>query len=237
MVMLSTTLFLILAPIQKYVGSEIVALVSGYNDKITKIGIGGSDASISEPSLQRLGEYKVDQDISWLQVEGRYIYAAHEVESYGGKYGGAISRWNYTGEGLLKLETMMLPTISPAHLLVVREKHLAFAANYFGSSLSAVRLESDGSFGDIVLHEDFRGRCGKVESHPHQTVIFESWMWVVDLGCDTIWHFKIVKENLINMGTNTKLREGLGPRHMVILEEKRLAFVVCELQSLVQVYR
>ena len=87
----------------------------------------------------------------------------------------------------------------------------------------------------MVYHETFNSSC-RDDSHPHQTVFFYPWIWVVDLGCDTIWHYKLQGNSVEKVGS-TLVNPGSGPRHMVINRERGLAFVVCELKSLVAVFR
>ena len=41
----------------------------------------------------------------------------------------------------------------------------------------------------------------------------------------------------LEMVTNTEVRAGAGPRHAVIHPDRDLMFLICELQSYVQVYR
>jgi 6-phosphogluconolactonase len=211
--------------------SNHTILVSGYNDQISRMTVHQSD---SGPVLEEDGVWDVDRDMTWLQVEGDMVYAAHEVQSYGGAPGGAISRWKMTGEGMNKLEMVILPTVSPAHLLVSLELGLAFAANYGGHSFTAVRMDN-GRLGDIAYHETFGAGC-RDASHPHQTVVYGPWVWVVDLGCDTIWHYKVDNKKVVKLG-KTSVKAGLGPRHMVVHNQKKLVFLVGELLSLVEVYR
>ena len=74
-------------------GDDTDILVSGYNSKLTRIKIRSPD---SAPVLEKIWSAKVDNDMSWLQVEDDIVYAAHEVESYRGATGGAVSRWRLT---------------------------------------------------------------------------------------------------------------------------------------------
>ena len=67
-------------------------------------------------------------------------------------------------------------------------------------------------------------------------MLYGSWVWVVDLGCDTIWHYKVEKKQIVKLG-ETPVIAGLGPRHMVVHHQKKLVFLVGELQSIVEVYR
>ena len=129
--------------------------------------------------------------MTWLQVEGDKVYAAHEVDSYEGVPGGAISRWNMTKTGLRKMESISLPTESPAHLLVSLEHGLAFEANYHGHTWTAVRMD-DGRLGGISYHKTFGAGC-RDESHPHQTVMdpgYGWWTWGVTPSGTTKWRTK-----------------------------------------------
>jgi len=211
--------------------SQQTILVSGYNSQISSYTLSQSD---SGTFLEQAGVFDVDRDMTWLQVEGDMVYAAHEVESYGGVAGGAISRWNMTKDGMQKLEVISLPTASPAHLLVSLDQDLAFCANYGGHSWSAINMDK-GKLGSVAYHETFDAGC-RDASHPHQTVMYGPWVWVVDLGCDTIWHYKVENKEVVKLG-KTAVKAGSGPRHMVVHDQRKLVFLVGEIMSLVEVYR
>ena len=59
---------------------------------------------------------------------------------------------------------------------------------------------------------------------------------MLDLGCDTIWYYKVQNKEIVKLG-ETPVMAGLGPRHMVVHHQKKLVFLVGELQSIVEVYR
>ena len=61
-----------------------------------------------------------------------------------------------------------------------------------------------------------------------------SFVWVVDLGCDAIYHYKMSDSGLTKMSV-THVGDGRGPRHMKIIPERSLAVVACELENFVQV--
>jgi len=214
-------------------------VVSGYNSQLALYNV------LSEaPWLERAGEWEVDPSMTWLQViqeEGStVIYGAHEVGEFEGVAGGVVSRWSGTADGgLVKDGFISLPSPYPAHLLVSQEQGLAYTANYGGNSFTAVAVDSEGSLGEVVYQESFGEGC-RDASHPHQTVTYGQWVWVVDLGCDSIWHYKYVGEpgspGLEKLG-NTSVRAGAGPRHMAVLGERGLVVLVSELQSLLELYR
>ena len=71
------------------------------------------------------------------------------------------------------------------------------------------------------------------DSHPHQIVIMGDFVWVVDLGCDSIYTYRIEEGQLTRL-SSTAVGAGFGPRHMAISGD--IAIVACELQSHVLVF-
>ena len=80
-------------------------------------------------------------------------------------------------------------------------------------------------------------RCCRDASHPHQTVTRGDLVWVVDLGCDSVWHYRAGGGGGLSMLGRTEVRAGAGPRHAVLHPQRDLMFLLCELQSYLQVYR
>jgi len=207
-------------------------VVSGYNTQLATYNVQGSE-------LSPAGEWDVgavNTDMTWLQVDGSTIWAGHEVGDYAGYPGSVASRWEVSGDGsaLYLQEALHTESVYTAHLLVDKEQGMAYAANYGGSSFTAMSLQ-DGKLGAVAYLEGFGEGC-RDASHPHQTVAHKEWVWVVDLGCDTVWHYKVDHQQVEKVG-QTSVRAGAGPRHMVIHPDKDLAFLLCELQSFLQVYR
>ena len=165
--------------------SNHTVLVSGYSDQITRLRINQTD---SGPVLEKAGVWDVDKDMTWLQVDGSTIWAGHEVGDYAGYPGSVASRWEVSGDGsaLYLQEALHTESVYTAHLLVDKEQGMAYAANYGGSSFTAMSLQ-DGKLGAVAYLEGFGEGC-RDASHPHQTVAHKEWVWVVDLGCDTVWH-------------------------------------------------
>jgi len=152
--------------------------------------------------------------------------------------GGAVSRWKMGQGAQVELqEWRSLGSGYPAHLVVSREHSLAYTANYGGNSFSMLSLGSEGELGELmeVLEFPEEGELCRDASHPHQTVVKGEWVWLVDLGCDRIRHYRRTDDGLTKVMT-TEVKEGAGPRHLVIHPSLPLAFLVCELQSLVIAY-
>jgi len=206
-------------------------VVSGYNSRLATFEVSGD-------KLVPSGEWDVEavnHDMTWLQLDGGAIWAGHEIGEYPGYETSVVSRWEVSADGLsLELKDVAsTESIYTAHLLVDNEQNMAYAANYGGSSFTAIALQ-DGNFGQVVF-KDFPEGC-RDASHPHQTVTWKDHVYVVDLGCDMIWHYSVSNQQLQKIG-EISVRAGAGPRHMVFHPEKPLVFLLCELQSWVQVYR
>jgi len=207
--------------------------VTGYSPTIATY-------TISNNALQLEQEFDLGplRDMTWMQLDGGFLYGAHEVGEMEGIDGGAVSRW-VMGEGaeLVLEEWKTIGSTYPAHMLVSQEHGMIYTANYGGSSFSTLRLGPGGEVGDVVSVENFplEGENCRDASHPHQTVVKGDWIWVVDLGCDRIRHYRKSNSGPQPVATSD-IAPGAGPRHLVLHPELPLAFLVCELQSRVQVY-
>ena len=122
-----------------------------------------------------------------------------------------------------------------AHLLVDKEYDKIYASNYGGESISVINLNNDGSLGELEINHEYNDICQK--SNPHQVLTKGNWVFVVDLGCDKIWHYIHEANGQDWLRKETDVKTGAGPRHGVFHQTKDLMFLLCEQQSLVQVYR
>ena len=76
-------------------------------------------------------------------------------------------------------------------------------------------------------------------SHCHHVVFYQGYLYVVDLGTDTInvYHFNDTNGEVSLIGDRIKTEPGAGPRHIIFHPNKPLAFVCNELDSTINVYR
>ena len=201
-------------------------LISGYNSEIALY-------SLNNNLLTRRGSWIVDANLTWIQQAGGSFWAIHETSSFMGTPGGAVSRWEIMDNNLVRKEFLSLLSIGPAHLLVDLENNLAFTANYGGGSLTVVSI-TDGKLDKVTQLLKFGPGC-RDQSHPHEVIRRGDLVWVTDLGCDRIYHFKIDGDQLHKLG-ETVVENGAGPRHMILHETENLAFLVWELKNGIEVY-
>jgi len=209
-------------------------VVTGYSSSLATYTVDGG--TISPHHTQDLGSLG---SLSWLQKLGGDLYGCHEVVCMEGQEGGAVSRWKLDGEGRLQLqEWVSTGSREPAHLLVSREHSRVYTANYGGGSVSVLGMEEAALLGKTLqLHTYPEGP--RDVSHPHQVVVYGDWVWVVDLGCDRIRHYTSRRTGTAGLDTvmETQVTPGSGPRHMALHPKLPLAFLLCELQNKVIVYR
>ena len=242
--MLLTAFHLILCFCLAY-GQEKL-LVSGYNNEMNIYCCSDSNHSMSKAAA-----WPVDTNLTWLQLPssgwlgpGHDLYAVHEVSFYSpgqnasGRAGGAVSRWTYGGGSITRQEWVSVGK-GPAHLLVDSRPQyggFAYTANYGDGTWSVVSLDQGtGRLGKNIKTWNYTTSSCPRGSHPHNTVVWGSHIWVVDLGCDMIHHHWWTGSVLWE-GNSTSVGQGRGPRHMVLHPWRNIAFVVCELQNYLDVY-
>ena len=213
-------------------------IVSGYNSKVVTYDVNGTSLiPAKEWELGRAGDW-----MTWLQMDGDHIWAGHEVSEYEGQPFSVVSKWSVSDNGasLERLDYASTGSTGTAHILVDKDEGKVYAANYGGGSLSILDLrihEKKGAFSQLPPKVLTYGEGCRDASHPHQTITRGKKVWVVDLGCDTIWHYYLKDDGELKSTGRTSLLPGAGPRHMVMHPKKDLMFLLCELQSAVIVYR
>ncbi len=76
-------------------------------------------------------------------------------------------------------------------------------------------------------------------SHCHQVQFYQGYLYVIDLGTDTInvYHYNDTNGEVRLNHDRIKTPPGAGPRHLLFHPDKSLAFVSNELDSTTNVYR
>ena len=85
----------------------------------------------------------------------------------------------------------------PAHVALDSARGLLWVTNYTGGSLTVYGLDSTtGAIMGEVYAEKYSGGSGAVPDrqeapHAHGAFIFKEFAYVVDLGGDKIYHYKV----------------------------------------------
>ena len=125
-------------------------------------------------------------------------------------------------------------------------RKLLYVANY-GNSFSAFQIDDNGKIVKEVYNEAY-GKGSNVvterqgEAHPHAVYMWYDYVYVVDLGSDKIWRYRVTPEDMggkkqwkLEKSGSTDTPKGWGPRHMAF--HHFTAYVVFELETKIGVFQ
>ena len=123
---------------------------------------------------------------------------------------------------------------------------MLYVANY-GNSFSAFQIDESGKIVQEVYNEAY-GKGSNVvtdrqgDAHPHAVYIWYDFVFVVDLGADKIWRYRVTSENKggkkqwkLEKSGSSDTPKGWGPRHMAV--KQFTAYVIFELETKIGVYQ
>ena len=133
----------------------------------------------------------------------------------------------------------------PCHIVIDKTGTNALVANYSGGNLSVLRINEDGSLGDITSTQEHRGTGPNPKRqqgpHPHSINLDPDnrFALAADLGIDkvVIYRFDAALGVLSNEPSTASVRRGAGPRHSAFHPKGRYAYVINELNSTVTAFR
>jgi 6-phosphogluconolactonase len=175
----------------------------------------------------------------------RFLYAANEVEDYGGQKTGAVSAFavNRATGKLRLLNELPSRGEDPAFLSLDSTGKSVLVANYTGGTLAVFPTLADGKLGKESEYIQHRGAGPNHErqdaAHPHMIVTSPDnrFALVADLGLDEVfaYHFDAAKGTLANPSI-TKVQLGIGPRHFAMSSDGRFVYLVSELEPKITVF-
>jgi 6-phosphogluconolactonase len=177
----------------------------------------------------------------------RYLYAASEISSRGGKREGAVSAFaidSATGK-LALLNQVSSRGAGPAFVTVDRAGGNLLVANYGGGSVAVCPIHSDGRLGEATAFVQHTGSSinpqRQREPHAHSINVSPDnrFAIVADLGLDKllVYRFDAAKGALTpNDPPFAAVKPGSGPRHFTFHPSGRFAYVINELASTVTAF-
>ncbi|MGM9892570.1 lactonase family protein [Limosilactobacillus sp.] len=179
---------------------------------------------------------------SYLQVGNNHLVYTIKKGSDGRK-GVAIYQLNGEGPANAQLVQEALFTgPSPAYVGVNEQRHLLFGANYHGSRVDVFDLGSDNR--DLhrvasVVH------TGKVGPRPEQNIPHVHYADVTpdgrlitcDLGLDLVTIYDIGAAGTLTEVSRYQTTPGFGPRHLAFHPNGRVAYLLGELSSELEVLK
>ncbi len=169
------------------------------------------------------------------------LIAVNEVGDYEGKKSGSVSSFAINPNGSLRpLNKVASGGADPCYVSIDKSAGWALVANYSGGNISIFPIAKDGTlkpYSDLKQHhgsENVNDRQSKPHAHALVLSPKGDFALAVDLGIDKVKSYKIDKNNgkLNNIeASDLKLAQGAGPRHLAFHPNKKLAFVISELNS------
>ncbi|MGB7136569.1 MAG: lactonase family protein [Acidobacteriaceae bacterium] len=181
-----------------------------------------------------------------LSPDGKHLYAANEISSFGGRASGAVSAFEVDAAALRLKPINQVPALGTGTCFVSVDHigRAAFCANYTGGSASSFYLSPDGQISDPVSHFQYEGHGPdpdrQEQPHAHRVTVSpdDRHLLVNDLGLDCIhiYHLNDVNAKLTaNDPPQWKAAPGSGPRALRFHPNGRVAYCVCEMASTVNV--
>jgi len=179
----------------------------------------------------------------------KYLYAANEVESFGGAKSGAITAFSInasTGK-LTELNQQPSRGAAPCHLVVDRTGKNVLVANYTGGNVAVLAVGPDGKLAPavgagFVQHEGKSVDAGRQEApHAHSINLSPDnrFAFAADLGLDKVLIYRFDPANhsiTANEPPAGIVPPGSGPRHFSFHPSGRFAYVINEMKSTVTVF-
>jgi 6-phosphogluconolactonase len=195
------------------------------------------------------GNFQVAQPVtelsnaSFLTIsqDKKNVYAISEAS------GGGINAFDFNAStGALKFLNKV-PAQGPAYVSVNRNKTIVLAANYGGGSLTAVRVNADGSLAEdkvqTIQHEGssvVKQRQDKPHVHSAVWSPDNKYILTPDLGTDKVYQYMPGDANNQILKPQTQafvaVEAGGGPRHLSFHPNGKWAYLVLELKAAVMVF-
>ncbi len=201
----------------------------------------------NEGSLNYLNTTEGVINPSYLAINTKrnLLIAVNETEDFEGKKSGAVTSFSIkpSDGSLEKISQVASGGSSPCYVSINKNASSAFVANYTGGNVSVFPILSNGvlqSYSDLKQHIGSGPVKGNQNSpHAHAIVLSpdEHFAIVEDLGIDKVMSYAInEKEGKLDLKNEFELAPGSGPRHLVFHPNKKLVFVISELNSTISSY-
>ncbi|MGV3528646.1 MAG: lactonase family protein [Flavisolibacter sp.] len=174
-----------------------------------------------------------------ISPDQKFVYAVNENEQ------GSVSAFRFENGKLTLINQLPSQGAHPCYVDVDKTGKWLAAGNYSSGTFAVLQINSDGSLhsdGSFVQHRGSSITDRQKGPHVHCTLFSpdNEILFVSDLGSDGLFAYpfdettgKLQKESV----TVTKEKAGAGPRHFIINDEGKYAYLVHELSGTVSSFR
>lgn len=203
-----------------FVNNKFMSLVRGIMRK-QNIYIGNcSKNGIYQYQLKNgklIKQYKTNdfERCTYLANNNSYVYGVIELQSE--KENGYIVSYKKDRCKLINIDKASSYGQGPCHIEINHKLQLMFISNYIDGNFTVLKINENGTIGKKI----YSNIENKQKSHVHcaKTSIDSKFLFVTDLGIDTIIAYEIY-ENKIREISRVKLKDNTQPRHIAVSKDR-----------------
>ena len=124
------------------------------------------------------------------------------------------------------------------YVAVDEKRGLVYGANYHKGQVLVYKRKEDGSLelADAVQHSGHGPHENQASPHVHFTDLTpDHYLVTCDLGTDEVTTYDVNPEGKLNKLTTYNCSPGAGARHLVFHNHYKIAYLICELNSTIEV--
>lgn len=124
------------------------------------------------------------------------------------------------------------------YVAVDETRNLVYGANYHKGQILVYKRQADGSLtlADVAQHEGSGPHENQASPHVHYTDLTpDKYLVTCDLGTDEVVTYDVSDEGKLSRLDSYKAASGAGARHIVFHPTQKIAYLMCELNSTVEV--
>ncbi|MGT2665719.1 lactonase family protein [Streptococcus rifensis] len=124
------------------------------------------------------------------------------------------------------------------YVAVDEERELVYGANYHKGQVLVYKRQEDGSLtlADVSQHEGNGPHENQASPHVHYTDLTpDNYLVTCDLGTDEVVTYDVSEDGKLTRLATYKAKPGAGARHIVFHPTQKMAYLMCELNSTVEV--
>ena len=194
------------------------------------------------------GIYKADFDTETGQLENLELFAAEPSPTYlafdqqqhlytvGSQDGlGGIAA--YKTDGAL-LNHVVEEGAPHCYVAVDEKRNLVYGANYHKGQVLVYQRQADGSLiqTDLDQHSGHGPHENQTSPHVHFTNLTpDQYLITCDLGTDEVTTYDVSPEGRLSKLSTYHSQSGAGARHIVFHNHYKIAYLICELNSTIEV--
>ncbi|VTS22979.1 3-carboxymuconate cyclase [Streptococcus porcinus] len=152
----------------------------------------------------------------------------------GGNKGG-IAAFNPNGQLINQLVSEGSPL---CHIAIDERRQLVYGANYHKGEISVYHIQKNGGLqvADLVTLRGSGPHPNQKTSHAHYVGLSpDHYLITCDLGADKVRSYAISQKGSLDLITEYHSHPGSGSRHLVFHPNEKIAYLLCELSSTVEV--